>query len=426
MALPIWKMLLFDRSTGLAIGEFTQYSSGSYTKRLNAAGSAAATLSLDDPVCAFIEPLATVLSFERNGVTVWSGPITSRDDSLPGRSTTIQAVGFFDVLLKRIFRQERTVFTNVDAGQIASAILAEANAQFDTGITLTTVETTVPRTDTYRRLSSIGEQIVKLSQIENGFDFEVVGTEMRIYAEQGEDRSASAAAGVDQVVLGYQAANQNISTFSRKVDTAGFTNRLSAITTGSVEVVEDSNSVSEYGLYEVTQDLGPVSADVGRAYAAAEVAVRGLPMETIDVGLITVDEDERCPRFDGNSNDDSHYFGLGDKVRVVIQDPSLPLIDQGFRVFSATVNLNASGAETVTGLQLAAPLRTTISTIGMVFRDSGGIYSSLNSGNKTSAVTLTGTGYSVTSQPYVNIPAAQTWIVGDATYSVLGVTTILT
>jgi hypothetical protein len=62
----------------------------------------------------------------------------------------------------------------------------------------------------------------------------------------------------------------------------------------------------------------------------------------------------------------------------------------------------------------------------MVFRDSGGIYSSLNSGNQTSAVTLSGDGYTVTSQPYVNIPAAQTWIVGDATYSVLGVTTILT
>jgi hypothetical protein len=426
VALPIWKMVLFDRSTGLAIGEFTQYSSGSYTKRLNAAGSAAATLSLDDPVCAFIEPLATVLTFERNGVIVWSGPITSRDDSLPGRSTTIQAVGFFDVLSKRVFRQERTVFTNVDAGQIASAILAQANAQFDTGITLTTVETTVSRTRTYRRFSSMGSAIVELSQVENGFDFEVVGTEMRVYSEQGDDRSASAANGVDQVVLGYQAANQNISTFSRKVDTAGFTNRLSAITTGSVEVVEDSNSVSEYGLYEVTEDLGQVSSDVGRAYAAAEIAVRGLPMETIDVSLITIDEDERCPRFDGNPGDDSHYFGLGDKVRVVIQDPSLPLIDQAFRVFSATVNLDANGAEKVTGLQLAAPLRTTISTIGMVFRDSGGIYSSLNAGNQTSAVTLSGDGYTVTSQPYVNIPAAQTWIVGDATYSVLGVTTILT
>jgi hypothetical protein len=419
-------MVILDRSTGLTIGELTQYSSGSYTKKLNSAGSATASISLDDPVCAYIEPLATLLAFERNGSVVWAGPIVSREDSLPNRSTAIQAVGFFDVLLKRIFRQERTVFTNVDAGQIASAILAEANAQFDTGITLTSVETTVPRTDTYRRLSSMGEQIFKLSQIENGFDFEVVGTEMRIYAEQGEDRSASAAAGVDQVVLGYQAANQNISTFSRKVDTGNFTNRLNAITVGSFEIVEDSNSVAEYGLYEVTQDLGAVSADVGRAYAAAEVAVRGLPMETIDVSLITVDEDERCPRFDGNSNDDSHYFGLGDKVRVVLQDPALPLIDQAFRVFSATLNLDASGAEKVTGLQLAAPLRTTLSTIGMVFRDSGGIYTPLNAGNDTSAVTLTGDGYAVTSQPYVNIPAAQTWIVGDATYSVLGVTTILT
>jgi hypothetical protein len=350
----------------------------------------------------------------------------SREDSLPNRSTTIQAVGFFDVVTKRVFRQERTVFTNVDAGQIASAILAEANAQSDTGITLTTVETTVPRTRTYRRFSSMGSAIAELSQVENGFDFEVVGTEMRIYAEQGEDRSASAAAGVDQVVLGYQAANQNISTFSRKVDSSNFTNRLSAITIGSVEVVEDSDSVSQYGLYETTEDLNQVSADVGRAYAAAEVAVRGLPIETIDVSLIAADEDERSPRFDGNAQDDSHYFVLGDKVRVVVQDPSLPLIDQAFRVFSATLSIDANGIERVSALQLAAPLRTSISTIGMVFRDSGGIYSSVNSGNKTSAVTLSGDGYTVTSQPYVNIPAAQTWIVGDATYSVLGVTTILT
>ena len=44
MALPIWKMVILDRSTGLTIGELTQYSSGSYTKKLNSAGSATASI----------------------------------------------------------------------------------------------------------------------------------------------------------------------------------------------------------------------------------------------------------------------------------------------------------------------------------------------------------------------------------------------
>ena len=426
MALPIWKILLLSKTTGAALGEFTQYASGSYTKKLNAAGSANMTISLDDPIASQIVPLQTVLAFQRNGVVVWSGPITSRDDAVPTRSVTIQAVGFFDLLMHRVFRQARTVFTDVDAGQIASAIVSEANAQSETGIRIASVETTSNRTEVFRRFESMGQSIVKLSQIENGYDFEVIGTEMHIYAQQGVDRSITAAPGVDKVVLGFQAATQNIATFSKKIDTSTFTNRLNAITVGSTEIVEDSDSVAYYGLYESTQDIGGVSADIGRAYASAEIAIRGLPLETIDVSLISVDEDERSPRFDGNQYNDSHYFGLGDKVRVVVQDPGLPLIDASFRVFGATLTLDPSGAERVSGLQLAAPLRTDITSAGLAFRDSGGIYTAINAGNRSDAVTYNEDGYAITSQPYVNIPASQTWIVGDPVYSLLGVTTILT
>jgi hypothetical protein len=426
VALPIWKILLLSKTTGAALGEFTQYASGSYTKKLNAAGSANMTISLDDPIASQIVPLQTVLAFQRNGVVVWSGPITSRDDAVPTRSVTIQAVGFFDLLMHRVFRQARTVFTDVDAGQIASAIVSEANAQSETGIRIASVETTSNRTEVFRRFESMGQSIVKLSQIENGYDFEVIGTEMHIYAQQGVDRSITAAPGVDKVVLGFQAATQNIATFSKKIDTSTFTNRLNAITVGSTEIVEDSDSVAYYGLYESTQDIGGVSADIGRAYASAEIAIRGLPLETIDVSLISVDEDERSPRFDGNQYNDSHYFGLGDKVRVVVQDPGLPLIDASFRVFGATLTLDPSGAERVSGLQLAAPLRTDITSAGLAFRDSGGIYTAINAGNRSDAVTYNEDGYAITSQPYVNIPASQTWIVGDPVYSLLGVTTILT
>jgi hypothetical protein len=425
VALPYWKVLLLNRATMQKIGEFTQFSSASYSKRLNSAGSASISCSLEDPVSQAIVPLATVLAFERNGHIVWSGPIINRDDSLPNRSVSAQAVGFFDVLMKRVFRQNRTAFTNVDAGQIAQAIISEANAQSPTGITITSIDTTVPRTRTYSRFSSMGQAIVELSQVENGFDFEVVGTEFRVYANQGVDRSASAAAGVDQVVLGVQAATQNVATFSRKIDTSSFTNRVAAITTGSIEVVEDTDSVTQYGLYEVSQSLGPVSSDVGRAYAAAEVAVRGLPIETITVSLLPTDEDERVPRFDGNGNDDDSYFGLGDKLRVVVQDPDLPLIDQAFRVFGATVSLDANGVERLSDLQLAAPLRTNISTTGMVFRDTGGLYTATNAGNPDTTITVAGDGYTVLSIPYVNVSTTSSWIVGDAVYSILGLTTVL-
>lgn len=428
MALPLWKVLLFNRSSGAALGEFTQYANASYTKKLNAAGSGAITVSLDDPIASLIDPLDTVLAFERNGTIKWSGPIITREDSVPTRSVAVQAVGFFDVLIKRVFRQDRTVFTNIDAGQIASAIVAEANAQSDTGIRVTSVETTSNRTRTFKRYSSMGQAITELSQVENGFDFEVVGQSMRIYAQQGVDRSITAAAGVDRVVLGFQAATQNIASFTKRIETANFTNRINVVTVGSTEIVEDSESVALYGLYETTEDLRDVSSDIGRAYAAAEIAVRGMPMETIDVTLISVDEDERSPRFDGSSQFDTHYFGLGDKVRVIVQDPGLPLIDATFRVFGATLQLDQNGAERVTGLQLAAPLRTNITTARpeFEFRDTGGVFTSTNAGNPADAVTYDGDGYIVSSQPYVNIPASQTWIVGDPIYSLLGVTTILT
>ena len=425
MALPFWKVVLLNRATMQKIGEFTQFSSASYSKRLNSAGSGSITCSLEDSVAQSIVPLATVLAFERNGHIVWSGPIINRDDSLPNRSISAQAVGFFDVLMKRVFRENRTAFTNVDAGQIAQAIVSEANAQSPTGITVSTIDPTVPRTRTYSRFSSMGQAIVELSQVENGFDFEVDGTEFKVYANQGVNRSASALPGVRQVVLGLQAATQNIASFSRKIDTASFTNRVAAITTGSIEIVEDSDSVAQYGLYEVSQSLGPVSSDVGRAYAAAEVAVRGLPIETITVSLIAADEEERVPRFDGNGNDDEHYFGLGDTLRVIVQDPDLPLIDQGFRVFSATVTLDVNGVERITDLQLAAPLRTNISTTGMIFRDTGGLYTAQNAGNPDTAVTVSGDGYTVISVPYVNVSSTSSWIVGDPVYSILGLTTVL-
>lgn len=423
--LPSWTIILRDRATGNAVGEFIQYANASYTKRLNSAGSAAATISLDDPICYLIEPLATVLEFRRNGALVWSGPIVSREDNMPSRSVTIQATGYFDVLNHRVLREERVVFTDVDAGQIAAALLSKTNTNSPTGISLASVETTATRTRTYKRFASVGGIISDLSQIENGFDFEVLGTEMRIFRQQGIDRSASAARGVNQTVLGYQAAKQNIANFSRRIDTSKFTNRLSVVTIASTEIVQDSDSVAEYGLYETTEDIAQVSADVGRAYAAAEVAVRGLPIETIDVALIPADEDERAPRFDGNAVTDTHFFGLGDKVRVIIQDPAFPLIDQAFRVFGATLSLDSNGSERVTSLQLAAPLRTKISTVGMIFRDSGGVFTPTMAGNPTSPVRIDRVGYYVESQPYINPPVGQTWIVGDPTYSILGMTTIL-
>lgn len=427
MPLPTWKVLLLNRTSGDALGEFTQYSSASYVKKLNANGNASMTISLDDPISRLIDPLATMLSFERNGITVWSGPISTREDSVPSRTVTIQASGLFDVVMHRVFRNFRNVFTQVDAGQIAAAILAEANAQSDTGIRITSIDATTLRTRAYQRYSSMGEAITAMSQVENGYDFEVVGTEMRIYTQQGVDRSASAAPGVHPVVLGFQSAAQNIATFSRRVDTTTLTNRLNIITVGSIETIQDTDSVNLYGLYETTEDLATVSSSTGRAYGAAEVAVRGLPMETIDVSLIPVDEEERSPRFDGNPFNDANFFGLGDTVRVIIQDPGLPLIDSGFRVFGATVSLDANGLERVTGLQLAGPLRSDISLTG--FPDVGGLYTPGLAGNPsaaTSYVSATGYPYTVTSLPYVNVPAGQTWIVGDPLFSVLGFTTILT
>lgn len=418
-ALPQWTIGLMNADTFAKYGEFTQYSGASYTKRLNNAGSCAVSLSLDDPISTYVQPLSTAIYFERNGRMVWSGPIIIREDSLPDRRVTIQAVGYFDRLLKRMFREFTTSFVGSDAGAIAQALVAIANEQRDTKIIVKSVEPTQTRDRTYRRFASIGEAIVELSQVENGFDFEVVNNEMTIASKLGYNRGLNSI--VSPCVFAYQTAQNNIASFTRRDDASSLVNRFNAICSSSIEVVADEGSINSYNLIEATQDLGQVNSNIARAYAAAEIAVRGLPIETYDVSLVSVDEDNRCPRFDGNVLDDVHFFGLGDTVRLLIEDTKLPAVDVDLRVFAATLSLDANGNEKTTSIQLAGPVRTTFSTLG--FPDAGSYYSATRAGNSVTSTTYTSGNASFESIPIGNASlGVLPWVIGQ---SILGSDTVL-
>jgi hypothetical protein len=209
-----WTWLLCD-AAGSALAELTTATARSLTFRRNTYGEATLTLSHDDEACQLLltaqqnTGMPTLRCYRRGnldtaGILRFNGYLAGLTESLED-SAALTAVfrGPFGRLTgdgpdRGRFTLASAAAAQVDAGQIAKSLIDAANGDGFTGLATTgTIQATKLRDRLYQ-YSNIGEAIINLTEILDGFDFEELYTEggvtlalFYVYAAQGQDRPAA-------------------------------------------------------------------------------------------------------------------------------------------------------------------------------------------------------------------------------------------
>ncbi len=178
-------------------GVFTNFTGLEFSHTLNREGYCKFTVSLsDDKVDGnMIQVGKREVYVYREGTRVWGGIMTMVDGSLtPNQDNmTVYAKGFMEYFKAR-YTDDSRIFSATDAGAIAWTLIDESQTltNGDFGITEGTIETSVNRDRTYE-YKNIYDAIVQLSEVQNGFDFEITAAkEFNVYYPQrGDDLSDS-------------------------------------------------------------------------------------------------------------------------------------------------------------------------------------------------------------------------------------------
>lgn len=178
------------------IGEFETFTSLTFGKKLNDYASCELVLPFNN------SKLADLVALRRNsiwiydgGTLVWSGEMAMRRGSLDDRGAGMVHVYAYDWLeqLRHKITGASVEFLQVDAGQIAWELInsAQTGTNASVGITEGTIEETMDR-DRHYYNDNVMEEIINLSNVLNGFDFEVNNNKVfNVYASKGEDLTES-------------------------------------------------------------------------------------------------------------------------------------------------------------------------------------------------------------------------------------------
>lgn len=227
-------------------------------------------------------------------------------------------------------------FLGQDAGAIAKGLVDIANADGATGLTCPTPPTTKTRDRTYPVGQNIGQAIVDLSAVLDGFDFfetyldGVGGTfsQLNIVAQQGSDNGAARFEyGAGTLGNIQHISHTSSAPINRAIVIGG--NGLSA-------TKDDLTSQAKYGLFPTLQSASDVM-EQATLDDKAQALLRPNPVQTIaftpEVGM------DSCPAF----FDD---YGLGDTVRIYARRGGLN-VNAVARVNAATVVIDDEGNEAV-------------------------------------------------------------------------------
>lgn len=234
--MAVWKFVVAD-TAGTLLGEVVGANARRVTWRLKAAADAACTIDGRTEAALALSELATDLVVLRDGVRVFRGRIGPLADDLEAdkHDVSIQAADYRAVLGRRQLYDD-VVFAAVDQAQIALDLVdyAQALTGGDLGIVQGVgfpAATGVVRDRTYEAGKWIGEAIAQLSEVIDGFDWEV-DSDLALnvfYPERGA---------TPEVVLRYGA---NVTKLKRATEPSGFANAL-RVTGESTLVPEDRES----------------------------------------------------------------------------------------------------------------------------------------------------------------------------------------
>ena len=345
----------FDR-----IGEISNASNRNLQLQLNRPGSASFNIPLTDSIASEIIPQKTCILAYRDNQIRWSGPVWGmQEQASSGQETlTVNAMGWAE-LAKHRLTDYRTVFADQRDYAIARSLLMAASRRFPFPFIFELpLEQGYERTRTVEKYANVGSVIEELSEIENGFDYEVVWDSTknslvwRFFRRIGVDKPA--------VHFAYNWGPDNLTSINRNFDSARLANHVTATGQNATAFAppDTANPVSgggsaaqlEYGLFEEQAALSEVvDVNILLAYAGAEVLYREEPIQTFDFTPKAITA--------GNPNDIPEMFTdyvLGDTVRLTAKKGRMDFTAQPVRIFGASINIDNEGNETITQIRTQA------------------------------------------------------------------------
>jgi hypothetical protein len=338
-----WKFLLAHSGNLEPIGELARARGKRLSVGINKNESLNLSYRIEDPLSDEISVADKCILCYRNNTLVWSGPIWTIEESLPSNTMNIACVGWFEILNKR-FLSADTTYTTTDAGAIASGLLANANAQGATNITMGQIESSQPRTRSYKKYQEIGQEIHALSQIEAGYDYYVTPDtrELNIYYSNIVGNIYGKGQNLPNQILGYNFGKNNVANITRTYDASLLVNKQHVIgASNTTGVVSDTASINTYGIHEGLASLTEVTdTTILSAYAQGEVAVKRTPRV---IYRVTPKPQSIMPFSD---------FDLGDVIYLTAKFGNrFNVENQAIRVYGMTIDIDENGTERITELQ---------------------------------------------------------------------------
>jgi hypothetical protein len=286
----------------------------------------------------------------KNDEWVWSGPIWTRSLDLNEEKIDISAVGWFEILMYRIFYASKTYSSATwDEGEIVFDLLDMANQDFDTYISAGTNTTSTPRNKTFETFMSVGEEIINLSDTENGFDMEVTPYTRELNLKEPDEYNDRT-----EIPFGYNWGPNNIANLTIEENGGEMRNRY--IVTGSNGIAYSypntsgsSGSASQIEnnllveVNQITEESDPIFL---QAVANGEGQIKELPITNFEMSL--------KPFGPANPYGIFEHFNIGDKIYFTVQKQieGLNLIlEYSPRIFAATINIDEEGREIISSLQ---------------------------------------------------------------------------
>jgi len=395
---PQWKFILANTNDLSEIGELYEARGKNVSLGLNKPGSASFTYPFSGLLAADLSVVdKAILAFRRgsSGVyaLIWSGYITEISDDGNNETSTVSVVGWFERLNKRLAQQDVTYSSRYDneiifgsdmispSGFCPSGFLRLANLTssiagytIPSGMTIPVVAgsnpatptligvgshisstTVIPsgaaaqQTITMKKDESFGEQIIKLTEQENGSDVYITPDTrlLNVYRKRGEDKRTD-------VMFGYNWGPENVSQFSVNINTSNFANyivgRSTNLTPQSIQT--DTVSLDKYGLFELTENLSADMKDVAnlQGYIAAQYLFSSRPEYSRTLSITPY------PFTIGSSVPEPFTnYDIGDLVSFNAKKaPRISELGGAFRVFGINVAINDDGNEVISELQIYA------------------------------------------------------------------------
>lgn len=343
----MYKVYLAQSSDMEYIGDITYLARGkSLEVGLNRSGSFSFEIPFDnihreDFVC-----VKNCIVVEKNNVPVWSGPIWNINKNYPAAKNGISCVGWFEILKKRFLQISKTYTTQTD-GYIAYDLLSYANSQqvesttYPTWITAGTNTSVATRDMKYEQNQNIGQEIENLTEIESGFNFSIspITRILDIYAWNDYDDLTS-------VVWGYNWGPNNLLDFSEEISADSMANQQYFAGKTIIAEAHDTTSLTYHGqLFQDIQTLTEINNnDVLGAYANAELVVKKNPKVVYSMTPKQVTNQNNVPSI-------FEDFQLGDKTYLTAKSDGEEVLNQGVKIFGASITIDEEDNERITSLQ---------------------------------------------------------------------------